>query len=130
MLKSSYKYKFLNKMAGFSLNFLGASAIMWNMKHNVIHHAYTNIDGVDDDIDIKPWMRMSSTQPKYIMHRYQHIYFWFLYAMLYIWVIIRRLSCLISLKGNWMQQGFHSPLLSPVSTASLPSGFWKVRWTG
>jgi linoleoyl-CoA desaturase len=83
------KNKEVNKLAAFSLNLLGGSHFMWNMKHNVIHHAYTNIDGVDDDIDIKPWMRMSSTQPKYIMHRYQHIYFWFLYAMLYIfWIFV------------------------------------------
>ncbi len=76
-------------MAAISLNLLGGSHFMWNMKHNVIHHAYTNIDGVDDDIDIKPWMRMSSTQPKYLMHRYQHIYFWFLYALLYIlWIFV------------------------------------------
>lgn len=81
--------KWVNHLAAFSLNILGGSHFMWNMKHNVIHHAYTNIDGVDDDIDIKPWMRMSSTQPKYAMHRYQHIYFWFLYAMLYIfWIFI------------------------------------------
>ncbi|MDQ3681569.1 MAG: acyl-CoA desaturase [Bacteroidota bacterium] len=83
------KNKEVNKLAAFSLNLLGGSHFMWNMKHNIIHHAYTNIDGVDDDIDIKPWMRMSSTQPKYAMHRYQHIYFWFLYAMLYIfWIFV------------------------------------------
>ena len=81
--------KWVNSLAAISLNILGGSHFMWNMKHNVIHHAYTNIDGVDDDIDIKPWMRMSSTQPKYAMHKYQHIYFWFLYAMLYIfWIFI------------------------------------------
>ena len=79
--------KQLNNVAALSLNLLGGSHFMWNVKHNVIHHAYTNIDGVDDDIDIKPWMRMSTTQPKFAMHRYQHIYFWFLYAMLYIiWI--------------------------------------------
>jgi linoleoyl-CoA desaturase len=62
---------------------------MWNVKHNIIHHAYTNIDGVDDDIDIQPWMRMSTTQPRLAMHRYQHIYFWFLYALLYIlWIFV------------------------------------------
>jgi linoleoyl-CoA desaturase len=83
------KYKWLNKMAAISLNLLGGSHFMWNMKHNVIHHAYTNIDGLDDDIDIKPWLRMSTTQPKYLMHRYQHIYFWFLYALLYIlWIFV------------------------------------------
>lgn len=81
--------KWLNNAAAFSLNILGGSHFMWNMKHNVIHHAYTNVDGVDDDIDIKPWMRMSTTQPKYAMHRYQHVYFWFLYSMLYIfWIFI------------------------------------------
>lgn len=83
------KYKWVNTMAAISLNLLGGSHFMWNMKHNVIHHAYTNIDGVDDDIDIKPWMRMSTTQPKYALHRYQHIYFWFLYALLYIfWIFV------------------------------------------
>jgi linoleoyl-CoA desaturase len=83
------KKKWVNNLAAISLNILGGSHFMWNMKHNVIHHAYTNIDGVDDDIDIKPWMRMSTTQPKYALHRYQHIYFWFLYALLYIfWIFV------------------------------------------
>jgi linoleoyl-CoA desaturase len=83
------KNKVVNRLAASSLNLMGGSAFMWNMKHNVIHHAYTNIDGVDDDIDIQPWMRMSSTQPKFAIHRYQHVYFWFLYAMLYmLWVFV------------------------------------------
>ena len=83
------KYKWLNNLAASSLNVLGGSSFMWNMKHNVIHHAYTNIDGVDDDIDIQPWLRMSTTQPKLAMHKYQHIYFWFLYSLLYIlWVFL------------------------------------------
>lgn len=83
------KYPWLNNMAAYSLNVLGGSSFMWNIKHNVIHHAYTNIDGVDDDIDIQPWLRMSATQPKRAMHRYQHFYFWVLYAMLYIlWVFV------------------------------------------
>ena len=83
------KYKWLNHFAAFSLNILGGNSFMWNMKHNVIHHAYTNVDGVDDDIDIQPWMRMSATQKKYKLHKYQHLYFWFLYSMLYIfWILV------------------------------------------
>ena len=83
------KYKWVNKLAAFSLNILGGNSFMWNMKHNIIHHAYTNVDGVDDDIDIQPWMRMSTTQKKYKMHKYQHIYFWVLYSLLYVfWVFI------------------------------------------
>lgn len=81
------KYQWLNTLAAFTLNVLGGSSFMWNVKHNIIHHAYTNVDGMDDDIDIQPWMRMSTTQPKYRMHRYQHLYFWILYALLYIFWI-------------------------------------------
>lgn len=83
------KYKWINSFAAFSLNILGGNSFMWNMKHNVIHHAYTNVDGIDDDIDIQPWMRMSSTQKKYRLHKYQHIYFWFLYSLLYVfWIFV------------------------------------------
>lgn len=83
------KYKWVNYIAAFSLNILGGNSFIWNVKHNIIHHAYTNIDGVDDDIDIQPWLRMSSTQKRYKLHKYQHLYFWVLYSLLYIfWVFI------------------------------------------
>ncbi len=83
------KHKIINKAAGFSLNFLGASAIMWNMKHNIIHHTYTNIDGVDDDIEARPWLRFASTQKKLKMHKFQHYYFWFLYTLLHLlWIFM------------------------------------------
>src|ERR1700754_2190184 len=83
------KYKWVNTFAAFSLNILGGNSFMWNMKHNIIHHAYTNVEGIDDDIDIQPWLRMSSNQKKYRQHKYQHIYFWFLYSLLYLfWIFV------------------------------------------
>lgn len=83
------KYKWLNHIAAFTLNVLGGNSFLWNMKHNVIHHAYTNVDGVDDDIDAQPWMRLSVTQKKYPLHRYQHLYFWFFYCIFYVfWIFV------------------------------------------
>lgn len=83
------KSKVVNTIAAFTLNILGGNSFMWNLKHNVIHHSYTNVDGVDDDINVQPWMRMSSTQKKYKLHKYQHIYFWGLYSLLYIfWIFL------------------------------------------
>jgi linoleoyl-CoA desaturase len=81
------KHQWLNKIAASSLDFLGASSFMWNMKHNVIHHAYTNIDGVDDDINATPFLRLSNTQKHYKIHRYQYIYCWLLYCFLYLFWI-------------------------------------------
>jgi linoleoyl-CoA desaturase len=79
--------KTLNKIASFSLDILGASSFMWNTKHNIVHHTYTNIDGVDDDINAGILLRINKTQKHYKIHKYQHLYFWALYAILYLaWV--------------------------------------------
>jgi linoleoyl-CoA desaturase len=81
------KYNWVNKMAGLSLNFLGANVFMWNTKHNVIHHAYTNVDGIDDDINAGVFLRLCETQKKYRLHKFQHYYFWAAYSLLYLYWI-------------------------------------------
>ena len=79
--------KWINELAAYSLNLLGASSFFWKIKHNVVHHSFTNIEEVDDDIDIKPWMRLCHGQPKYWFHKFQHIYWVLLYGITYIlWV--------------------------------------------
>ncbi|RAU82865.1 fatty acid desaturase family protein [Pontibacter arcticus] len=81
------KIKKLNDIAGLSLNVLGANVFMWNTKHNVIHHAYTNIDGIDDDLDAGPFLRLCESQKRLKIHRFQHLYFWAAYSMLFFyWV--------------------------------------------
>ncbi|MFZ9388678.1 MAG: fatty acid desaturase family protein, partial [Chitinophagaceae bacterium] len=77
--------KWINNMAGLSLNFLGANNFMWKTKHNIIHHTYTNVEGVDDDIEARPFLRLCESQKYYKIHRYQHLYFWAAYSLLYLW---------------------------------------------
>jgi linoleoyl-CoA desaturase len=79
--------KWVNRIAASSISLLGANHFMWNMKHNMIHHTFTNVDGVDDDIEVGFLMRMAPTQPKHKLHRFQHIYFWVLYMLLYVFWI-------------------------------------------
>jgi linoleoyl-CoA desaturase len=79
------RYKWMNNLAGLTLNFLGANNFMWRSKHNIIHHTYTNIDGVDDDIEARPFLRLCETQKYYKVHRFQHLYFGFVYSLLYLW---------------------------------------------
>jgi linoleoyl-CoA desaturase len=84
----SYSTKpWVNKMMAHSLNLMGGNAFFWNQKHNVAHHSFTNIEGADEDIDISPFMRVSSFQPKYWFHRFQHIYGLLLYCVTYLmWI--------------------------------------------
>ncbi len=77
----------VNKFMAFALNLLGGNAYIWNLKHNINHHSFTNIEGMDDDIDIKPFIRTHSDQKKYWFHRFQHYYFMLLYGLTYLfWV--------------------------------------------
>jgi len=82
------RHKWVNQLAGLSLNFLGANNFMWRSKHNIIHHTYTNIEGIDDDIEAKPLLRLCETQKYYKIHRFQHWYFWAAYSLLYIWWVL------------------------------------------
>ena len=71
----------INNIMGLSLNLLGGNAFIWKFKHNIIHHTYTNIDGIDDDIAKSPVMRQCESQKWVKAHRFQHIYVPILYAV-------------------------------------------------
>ncbi|NCI51199.1 acyl-CoA desaturase [Sediminibacterium roseum] len=79
--------KGMNRVAASSISLLGANHFMWNMKHNMIHHSFTNVDGVDDDIEIGSLMRMAPTQKRHKLHKFQHIYFVAMYSLLYVFWI-------------------------------------------
>jgi len=70
----------VNEIFGLTNNFLGGNAFLWKLKHNIIHHTYTNIDGVDDDINNMPFLRQCSSQPLKPMHRFQSAYMFVLYG--------------------------------------------------
>jgi linoleoyl-CoA desaturase len=47
---------------------------LWKITHNVIHHTYTNIQGIDEDLEVSPLLRLSPESEHRRFHRYQHIY--------------------------------------------------------
>jgi linoleoyl-CoA desaturase len=83
------KKKWVNDLMGLTMNALGSNAFIWKIKHNVIHHTYTNVDGLDDDIANGPFLRHCATQRWRPLHRYQFIYMFFLYAIsTLVWMFV------------------------------------------
>jgi linoleoyl-CoA desaturase len=78
------KHKGLNGIVGSIINLVGGSKVTWKIQHNVLHHTYTNVEGVDDDIETIPLMRFSPNQKYKKIHKYQHIYAWFFYSLMTI----------------------------------------------
>ncbi len=82
-LHGSYsKNDLINKIMGNTIYLLGANAFVWKVQHNVYHHTYTNIHGMDEDINTKVIIRLSRHSKLRSFHRFQHIYVFVLYSFL------------------------------------------------
>lgn len=80
----------INNLLGYSLNLVGASAFNWKLQHNVLHHTYTNIHEADEDISPRGVLRMHPDSSWKSIHRFQHVYAWFLYGLMtLVWVFIK-----------------------------------------
>jgi linoleoyl-CoA desaturase len=71
----------VNKYIGYTMNLIGANATVWKIKHNVLHHTYTNIDEADEDINAPFFLRFTPHAKRYWLHRFQHLYAWFFYGL-------------------------------------------------
>ncbi|PKQ70448.1 fatty acid desaturase family protein [Raineya orbicola] len=114
------KNKTLNEILGLTMNALGGNAFIWKIKHNITHHTYTNIDGLDDDIAKSPLIRMASTQVWKPAHRFQHIYVFFLYAISsFAWVFLTDMQ-------KYFKRKIHN---SPISKIPLKEHiiFWLSK---
>lgn len=71
----------VTKLVQWSLDVIGGSSYVWRIKHNVVHHTYTNVAGIDADIEVMPLARFAPEQELRSYHRWQHLYMWPLYGL-------------------------------------------------
>jgi len=71
----------INSAIGFTFDMLGANGYMWKITHNVIHHTYTNIHGIDEDLEVTPLLRLSPLAKHRPFQRFQHLYAPLAYSM-------------------------------------------------
>jgi linoleoyl-CoA desaturase len=72
----------INSLMGLTLDLIGGSRMLWRQKHNILHHTYTNIDELDDDIHSNGLLRLSPRQEWHPWHRFQHLYALPIYSLL------------------------------------------------
>ena len=74
----------VNQMMAMSLDLVGGSSYFWRWKHNVFHHMFVNVIGYDTDINLVGLGRLTPHHPRSWIHRWQHLYVWFLYGAMVI----------------------------------------------
>lgn len=96
----------VNNIMGRTIYLLGGSRFTWKIQHNILHHTYTNIYGLDEDIHDKPILRLSPHGRLGFLHRYQHIYGFLLYGLATLgWSLNKDFVQLIRYSKNGLTQG-------------------------
>ncbi len=99
------KNRNVNRALGFLVNFLGAYHVNWKIQHNVLHHSFTNVDGLDEDI-ANPVMRFSPHQERKKIFRFQAFYAPFFYGIMTIyWFVAKDFLQLVRYHKNNLLAG-------------------------
>jgi linoleoyl-CoA desaturase len=75
-------HRWINRAFAMSLDLVGGSSYFWQWKHNVFHHTFVNVIGYDTDINLAGLGRLTPYHRRTWIHRWQHLYAWFLYGAL------------------------------------------------
>ncbi len=110
----------INRLLGSVLNILGGFSLNWKIQHNVLHHTYTNIEGLDEDINSGFILRMSPDKPLRRFHRFQHLYAWGLYCLMNLyWVVAKDYIHLFRYDKNGLLQNQKTTLRKALIELSL-----------
>lgn len=103
------KSHILNKIFGTSIYLLGGNAYNWEVQHNRLHHTYTNIHDVDEDITGKFLLRLSFQEKQKYIHRFQHIYAFLLYSLMtvsFLWKDFKEIGIFNRMAKSGMTKPF------------------------
>lgn len=71
----------VNALLGLAIDAMGASSYVWRRSHNASHHAFTNVEGLDPDLDFGAVIRLAPWTPWRPWHAWQWLYAPFAYAL-------------------------------------------------
>lgn len=78
----------INFLMGHTLNLAGGAVGNWKLQHNVLHHMFTNIVPLDEDIQDRLILKFSPHTPVKAVHRFQKFYAFVFYGLLTLyWVV-------------------------------------------
>jgi linoleoyl-CoA desaturase len=93
--------KWVNTLLGHTLNLVGGAVLNWKLQHNVLHHTYTNVSYIDEDIADRAVLKFSPHTPVKSHHQMQYVYAFFFYGLLTIyWVVAKDFVQYFKFKAN------------------------------
>lgn len=107
----------INKLISYMLEVIGGYTVNWKIQHNILHHTYTNVSGLDEDIDTMGLIRLSPNQPVKRYHRYQYLYAWFFYMIMTLYWMTAK---------DFLQASRYKKLGLVKEKQSLKQAMWRI----
>jgi len=80
----------VNRLLGLTVELVGLSNFIWRQQHNIWHHTYTNVAGLDEGLEMDGWVRNSPRDIWKPIHRFQHWYAPIVYALAGVGLLLGR----------------------------------------
>jgi len=102
---AAFKTKKYNRWFMYVLELFGSNNYIWSKRHILLHHPYPNVQNWDTDIQQSDIIHLFPDYPVKKIHKYQHIYMWFIYPLYTInWLFIRDFKDFFGTKDNYLKR--------------------------
>ena len=113
------KRGYINRLAGLTFDVMGVNGHFWRLTHNRLHHTFTNVAGLDEDLSVTPLLRMSPDSKRRAIHRFQHVFALPVYALLTLsWILLKDYVYLLRRR------------LGPLQPVPRPRAHWATVLAG
>ncbi|MFZ9737582.1 MAG: fatty acid desaturase family protein [Prochlorotrichaceae cyanobacterium] len=101
----------LNAILRMGGDFIGISSYFWSIRHNKLHHVYTNIPGYDMEAHGDGIIRMLPSHEYRWYNRYQHFFIWLIYPIVPIYWFFSEIKLFINAcQGSAAYEDIHIPV--------------------
>ena len=99
---------FVNKSLNYVFDLCGISSYMWRILHHRGHHSCVNLHGEDDALSGRGIFRFTPHEARAPLHRFQHLYALFVYALFSIdYVFFRDFQCFFFPAHDYLKRTRH-----------------------
>jgi linoleoyl-CoA desaturase len=98
----------INKTLNYVFDVCGINSYMWRILHHRGHHSCINLHGEDDALTGRGLFRFTPHEPRARLHRFQHIYALFFYAMFSLdYVFVRDFEAFLFPSHEYLKRTRH-----------------------
>lgn len=98
----------VNKILSYVFDLCGINSYMWRILHHRGHHSCINLHDEDDALTGRGIFRFTPHEPRARLHRFQHIYALFFYALFSLdYVFLRDIECFFFPSHDYLKCARH-----------------------